>query len=153
MGQGPGTAWGIGTEAGAAGKPFMSGLGCCVPTGECWRQPAGPTRPATSFGWVPTAGAPRAPPCCALRKWPRAQSPFSPRGCPCEVGPAGGDGAPPPPPLKVYGLLPPAFCSLSCLASSFVCSLLHAEASSMTELECRPGIAPQLLSCFGFWDQ
>lgn len=85
----------------------MSGLGCCVPTGGCWRQLAGPTRLATSFGWVLIAGAPKAPLCFALRRWPRAQSPFSPRGCLCEVGPAGGGGAPPPTPLKFTGLFPP----------------------------------------------
>lgn len=71
--------------------------GCCVPTGGCWRQRAGPTRPATSFGWVLIAGAPRAPPCCALRKWLKVQSPFFPRGRLCEVGPAGGSPLP-----KVY---------------------------------------------------
>lgn len=111
--------------------------GCCVPTGGCWRQRAGPTRPATSFGWVPIAGAPRVPRCCALRKWLRVQSPFSPRGRPYEVGPAGGSRAPPP-----FHLLFPA------LPLSSVYSLLHAEASSMAELECRP-LASQLL---GFWD-
>ena len=47
-----------------------------------------------------------------------------------------------PPP---QGLLLPSFPGR---ASSFVYSLLHAEASSMAELECRP-LASQLL---GFWD-
>lgn len=132
-------------EPGAAGYSDMSGLGCCVPTGGCWRRRAGPTRPATSFGWVPTAGAPRAPPCCALRKWLRVRSPFFPRGCPCEVGPAGGDRAPLPPALHVYGPLPP---SVPCL----VLPLRSSTASCMTELECRPRVVPWLLSRFGFWD-
>lgn len=137
------------SEPGAAGYSDMSGLGCCVPTGGCWRRRAGPTRPATSFGWVPTAGAPRAPPCCALRKWLRVRSPFFPRGCPCEVGPAGGCPSPTGPPcLRSTS----AFRSLSRLASSFFYSLLHALASSMTELECRPRVVPWLLSRFGFWD-
>ena len=59
-----------------------------VPTGVCWRRPGRPTRPATSSGWAQTAGAPRSPLCCTWRRWPRAPSLSSPRGCPCEVGPA-----------------------------------------------------------------
>lgn len=66
-------------------------------------------------------------------------SPSSPRGCLSEVGPAGGDD--PPRPVLPHGILSThiLFCPLSCLASSFACNRLHAEASSMTELEIRPG--------------
>lgn len=72
-----------------------------VPTGVCWRRHGRPTRPATSSGWAQTAGAPRSPLCCTWRRWPRAPSPSSPRGCPCEVGLAATMACPPPAPGSV----------------------------------------------------
>ena len=73
-----------------------------VPTGVCWRRHGRPTRPATSSGWAQTAGAPRSPLCCTWRRWPRAPSPSSPRGCPCEVGLKATTACPPPAPGSVH---------------------------------------------------
>lgn len=88
------------------GRHGWAGL-VCVPTGVCWRRRGRPTRQATSSGWAPTAGAPRAPPCCTWRRWPRALSLSSPRGCQCEVGPAAPDCTPTSlSPAPTVGVLP-----------------------------------------------
>lgn len=104
-----------------------------VPTGVCWRRHGRPTRPATSSGWAQTAGAPRSPLCCTWRRWPRAPSPSSPRGCPCEVGLAATMACPPPAPGSVCPAIsitltgpsyrPPPPPSLSSSLSSRILSL------------------------------
>lgn len=81
-------------EGSCMGRHGWAGL-VCIPTGVCWRQHGRPTRQATSSGWAQTAGVPRSHLCCTWRRWLRALSLSSPRGCLFEVGPAGPDGAPP----------------------------------------------------------
>lgn len=79
-------------EGSCMGRHGWAGL-VCIPTGACWRQHGRPTRQATSSGWAQTAGVPRSHLCCTWRRWLRALSLSSPRGCLSEVGPAGPGGA------------------------------------------------------------
>lgn len=83
----------------------------CFPAGACWRPHGRPTRQATSSGWARTAGAPRSRLCCTWRRWPRVLSLSSPRGCPCEVGPAGLVACPPRhlPPRSMSSLTVPPY--------------------------------------------
>ena len=90
------------------------GRAAVCPTGVCWRQRGRPTRRATSSGWVRTAGAPRSHLCCTWRRWRRALSLSSPRGCPCEVGPRALTLRPLlSPPLFTSSLPGPWYCPLS----------------------------------------
>ena len=115
-----------------------------VPTGVCWRRHGRPTRLATSSGWARTAGAPRSPLCCTWRRWPRVPSPSSPRGCPCEVGPAATTARPPPTPCSMHPTL-----SVTLMGPSYRPPTLSLSSSS-SSCTLSSSLAPSFF-VLGFW--